>query len=261
MITLFRKLRYNLIEQNKTGKYLKYAIGEILLVMIGILLALQVNNWNEYRKDRIKEQTVLQQLKEEYESNLKQLESKINIRNILISSSRKMLSYMDNPENVNIDSIILNLSRGNYRPTFDPITNDLISSNKLSLIKDDRLRKLLSQWDTNVYQLNEEELFWVEFCVDYKLPYLVDKKLTRKVLYTSTAKNKKLYLLEDLEENPILFTDSKHNIDYQELLVDPKLEALLSTAIFSCSDANIISSTIKKNILEILELINTNLDD
>ena len=95
----------------------------------------------------------------------------------------------------------------------------------------------------------------------YKLPYLVDKKLTRKVLFTSTTKNKKLYLLENLEENPILFNDSKHNIDYQELLADPTLEAMLSTAIFSCSDANIISSTIKKNILEILELINANLDD
>ena len=155
------------MEQNKTGKYLKYAIGEVVLVMVGILLALQVNNWNEYRKDRIKEQTVLQQLKEEYESNLEQLESKINIRNVIINSSRKMLSYIDNPENVNIDSVILNLSRGNYRPTFDPITNDLISSNKLSLIKNDRLRKLLSQWESNVYQLTEEELFWTEFCINY----------------------------------------------------------------------------------------------
>jgi hypothetical protein len=47
MIKFFRKIRYDLIENNKTGKYFKYAIGEIVLVMIGILLALQVNNWNE----------------------------------------------------------------------------------------------------------------------------------------------------------------------------------------------------------------------
>ena len=50
MINFFRKIRYTLMEQNKTRKYLKYAIGEILLVMIGILLALQVNIWNEKRK-------------------------------------------------------------------------------------------------------------------------------------------------------------------------------------------------------------------
>ena len=49
MINFFRKIRYNLMEKNKTGKYLKYAIGEILLVVIGILIALQINTWNEER--------------------------------------------------------------------------------------------------------------------------------------------------------------------------------------------------------------------
>lgn len=50
MIKFFRKIRQNLLLEGKTGTYLKYAIGEILLVVIGILIALQVNNWNEGRK-------------------------------------------------------------------------------------------------------------------------------------------------------------------------------------------------------------------
>ena len=54
MIKFFRHIRQNLIMENKTGKYLKYAIGEIVLVVIGILIALQVNNWNENRKTEIK---------------------------------------------------------------------------------------------------------------------------------------------------------------------------------------------------------------
>lgn len=53
MLTFFRKIRAALLAEGKTGKYVKYAIGEIVLVMVGILLALQVNNWNEYRKERI----------------------------------------------------------------------------------------------------------------------------------------------------------------------------------------------------------------
>ena len=50
MIKFFRHIRKDLMEKNKTGKYLKYAIGEIVLVVIGILIALQINNWNENRK-------------------------------------------------------------------------------------------------------------------------------------------------------------------------------------------------------------------
>ena len=50
MIKFFRKIRYDLIEKNKTGRYFKYAIGEIMLVVIGILIALQINTWNEERK-------------------------------------------------------------------------------------------------------------------------------------------------------------------------------------------------------------------
>ena len=67
------------MEQNKTGKYLKYAIGEILLVMIGILLALQVNNWNENRKNRIAEQTLYQTLISSLESDLEDVNDKISI--------------------------------------------------------------------------------------------------------------------------------------------------------------------------------------
>jgi len=52
MIKFFRRIRQNLLSEGKTGTYLKYAIGEIILVVIGILIALQINNWNEQRKEQ-----------------------------------------------------------------------------------------------------------------------------------------------------------------------------------------------------------------
>ena len=55
MIKFFRKIRQNLLMENNTGKYFKYAVGEIVLVVIGILIALQINNWNENRKLKTEE--------------------------------------------------------------------------------------------------------------------------------------------------------------------------------------------------------------
>ncbi len=65
MIKFFRHIRKDLLEKNKTGKYLKYAIGEIILVVIGILIALQINNANENRKNSNKELEYLTNIKEE----------------------------------------------------------------------------------------------------------------------------------------------------------------------------------------------------
>ncbi len=67
MIKFFRKIRQSLLVEGKTGKYFKYAIGEIVLVVIGILLALQINNWNEARKTRNKEMSYLTNIKNDLE--------------------------------------------------------------------------------------------------------------------------------------------------------------------------------------------------
>lgn len=60
MLRFFSKMRYKLAAENRVAKYLRYAIGEILLVVIGILIALQINNWNSNRLDRLKEQEYLE---------------------------------------------------------------------------------------------------------------------------------------------------------------------------------------------------------
>ncbi|MCO4822170.1 MAG: hypothetical protein KC469_08885, partial [Flavobacteriaceae bacterium] len=73
MIKFFRKIRYDLMEKNKTGKYFKYAIGEIILVVIGILIALQINNWNENKKLVVKEMKIVKEIKYELEVSLKDL--------------------------------------------------------------------------------------------------------------------------------------------------------------------------------------------
>lgn len=89
MISLFRKIRQKLLSHlpSRATRYFAYALGEIVLVVIGILIALQINNWNENRKDRIKEQKVLIELKTLFEENITQLENKILIRKNIIKKA------------------------------------------------------------------------------------------------------------------------------------------------------------------------------
>ncbi len=78
MIKLFRQIRYQLIKQKNTMRYFQYAIGEIALVFIGILIALQINYWNEAQKARTHEITMLKEISEALQTDLKGLESAIN---------------------------------------------------------------------------------------------------------------------------------------------------------------------------------------
>ena len=70
MIKFFRKIRQNLLMENKTSKYFKYAVGEIILVVIGILIALSINNWNEERKSKLHTKLLLTQVQKELAFNI-----------------------------------------------------------------------------------------------------------------------------------------------------------------------------------------------
>lgn len=70
MISVFRRIRKKLLTQNKVSKYLLYAIGEILLVVVGILIALQVNNWNEDRLSRQFEIRMLTEIRNAFSDDL-----------------------------------------------------------------------------------------------------------------------------------------------------------------------------------------------
>ena len=163
MIKFFRKIRQNSLSAGKTTKYLKYAIGEIILVVIGILIALQFNNWKEQRKENNNEQVILKRLEKEFESNREQLLDKIELRNTLIESCGKLLEYFDKPENVDRDSILVFLSTI-QPPTFDPIQNDLVSSGNIEILKDEKLKQLIVNWSTDVIQLQEVEQVFFRFC-------------------------------------------------------------------------------------------------
>ncbi len=138
------------MEQNKTGKYLKYALGEILLVMIGILLALQVNNWNQERKNNSLKKSYLKNLKVDLKKDLENLEQLNTINTSAEKAGYYLANFLDNNLTV-IDSSILALSivGTGYIPNPTIITstyNDLINSNNIHLFNDVKLKRLLDEY-------------------------------------------------------------------------------------------------------------------
>ena len=103
MIKFFRKIRQTMIKENKVSKYVLYAIGEIILVVIGILIALQINNNNEIRKAREKELHYLTNIKSDLNLNIKEIESYIITRSTQIESANKTIEYFEGKPLTNLD--------------------------------------------------------------------------------------------------------------------------------------------------------------
>ncbi|WP_445383010.1 DUF6090 family protein [Robiginitalea sp. IMCC43444] len=256
MIKFFRKIRYGLMEKNKTGKYLKYAIGEIILVMIGILLALQVNDWNEQRKDRIREQAVLKQLQEDYQANLAQLEEKMTTRERIIFSAMKSLNAFDQPDGVIRDSLVKELANVFHDPTYDPIQNDLTSSGNLILIRNPKLKRLLSNWSSDVVGVREIEQNWTKAVYEQFGLILSEIGLGRDIYNSFMNDSRHLWLLDHNEESfKAEIGTSKLGAPLDEILTSRKLEAILGSAIILNKGANLQSEALRSRILEILNLI------
>jgi hypothetical protein len=149
MIKFFRKIRQNLLMENKTGKYFKYAIGEIVLVVIGILIALSINNWNENRKADNIANKIYSNLISALEQDSIDVKRTITFHNKGLDALRKLIPLEVNEQLLALDEDSLNLFLTEVSYTgrsFIPQTgiyNLLVSSNGLELIKSNKIKALL----------------------------------------------------------------------------------------------------------------------
>ena len=262
MIKFFRNTRKKLALEkpsiNGNSKYLKYAIGEIVLVVVGILIALSINNLNENRKEKVKEMAILRQLHTEFKSNLVQLDKKIEIRIRMMSSSRVLLNYIDNPKLRNLDSINLHLLITTAFASFDPIINDLASSGNLRLLSNNNLKQILSYWTSDVVQLREVEDIYKDYSNKQYIPFLMKNYPIRSLISTS-------FRTEDynkqLDEKAVKKTSevgkTKYDIDFNILLDSRLFENYLSRIISMNNYQNLESWALRKRIVTILAILDT----
>ena len=138
-----------MIKENRASKYLLYAIGEIVLVVIGILIALQINTWNEIRKERKSELSILTEIKNNLKYDLTDFESNIIQLQNKITSSKSLLKTLNSNTTYN-DSLGYYFSYLNAYPHFSSKTNGyrLLLSKGVEIILNDSLRNSI----TNLYE-------------------------------------------------------------------------------------------------------------
>ena len=177
------------MDKNKTGKYLKYAIGEIILVVIGILIAVSINNWNENRKLQNEETILLKALKQDFLENKKRLINTIESQEVMIDYSINFIKLITSKTSrtVSQDSILkLKATGANswYRAELvNSSFNTIISSGKSNIIRNMSLKKRLVEFSTDMesgfeddFESKECLLFMNNISYKYESNFLNENK-------------------------------------------------------------------------------------
>ncbi len=240
MIKFFRKIRQNLLMENKTGKYFKYAIGEIILVVIGILIALQINNWNEQRKTQGNQEKYLNLLKSESLNNLREV-SKFKERVTDMNSWQKTVFNLidanhDTISESYLSKVFFNAFAFKYNFNYENSTLfELKNSGELKNMKNDSLRKYLIALEPLVLKVKDQEQD-VEKKNTAINEYLTTQGTQRRIyeenglMPTSKSKGSNIHILkqDEFENRLLLYTA------YNVYLIEthyPKLEEHLKKII------------------------------
>ena len=202
------------MEKNKTGKYLKYAVGEIILVMIGILLALQVNNWNENRKEKKIETSILNELQSDFNSDLLSLKEDIELNKRAIRSNELITNVLQSKMGYH-DSLDVHFGNIQYNAQFTVNTGGFenLKSRGFEIIANDTVRKeiieLHDRWYDYLFILNKKNN---TINIEQILP-------NYRKYFTSLS-----YVFEDqfVSFSPINFESLRNNTDFLQLIAYQK---------------------------------------
>lgn len=217
MIKFFRHIRRSLINQNKMGKYFKYAFGEIILVVIGILIALSINNWNENRKSEKQELILMKQLQTDIISNkneVKELSKRLRINKIGIDSLISKLTNQNNDLTVPIylaqtmRKVDFNSAQSGY---------NIMQSGKASLISDEQvLKTVLNLYENDLADIMDRQTD-MNNSIDYIQKHFINK-LFVQAQNNLNIKFKELDVIATEAFEPINFDALAENIEFKNTL-------------------------------------------
>ena len=254
MLTFFRRIRKGLLNSGATGKYILYSSGEILLVMIGILLALQVNNWNEDKKQKTVETKVLNDIKNalasdisnQFAKHMKRINTDVRSLNVIFNHVENHLPYHDN-----LDAHYIVLSRAGGRLWAPQITAyKLLESLGIDLITSDPLKNSI----LNIYNLAYPEIT-ASFENYKKNIYDYARPIARRQFHTDSGMftdNYEIFTSSDVMRlTPINYAELSSDVEFLNVIKSLKLAAVI--------DLNHLKDK-KENVQNVIRLIDIELN-
>jgi len=242
MIKFFRHIRKSLLIENKTGKYFKYAIGEIILVMIGILLALQVNSWNQMRLNRIEEKTILSNLHNEFKENKILSLKNISLMQSAMSANKAIMALMGSSgeelQKHNLDSLFYKSLPASQFTSSEQSISNIIQGGRMNIIRNEAIKNLLYKWQAQIDAVQIRERALDDWSYD-KILTILSKYISLKEMdnngnydWSGKSKLKKPYdpLFQSLEyENLLdnfLFLHLMNNVEIKkaDTIIDQIIE-------------------------------------
>lgn len=176
MTKFYKRLRHELMNQSKTLNYLKYALGEVFLVVIGILVALQINNWNEAKKESKREIALLQNLRNDINSDITSLNSEDSIYQLLETDAEIAIELFYKANTTREMESVANLAEGLWDELYINTNthNEMINSGNMYGMKNKDLQKqitayyLIVEADKNyIREVNKEQAYLYNTTPDF----------------------------------------------------------------------------------------------
>ncbi|WP_430467618.1 DUF6090 family protein [Winogradskyella ouciana] len=214
MIKFFRQIRFKLMETGKTGKYLKYAIGEIILVVIGILIALQFNNWNTDMQTKEVQIKYLNEIANNLKADLEDVRFNIDFNETRLNASRIVLNSLNN--NVTY-SDSLDVYYGSLLYTTRSVVNysayETLKSKGLEIVTNDSLRKAI----TKLYSFYYQNVIDFEIQDDHAMQYQIVMPTVLSRIEVRKKDNNSI-TGEQLGK-PINFETLKNDVEFKNAIV------------------------------------------
>ena len=249
-------LRFFRIKSDNRKDYLKYAIGEIFLVVIGILIALSVNNSNEERKLRKEEKKILLSLHSEISNNLNSLETSLNEKKNIIDVNNRFLKYtgpgLEWKSESKLDSLMYYFTVSGWIYVADNgVLNEIINSGKLSIIEDIKIKNIVASLPQQIAQIIEEDRLYRDDLHQYFLPYVSKNYKLRNI-----TEFRELYKFSESDLGKSRFQKSNQN-----LINDLEFENILTIQSIWIKFSIEMCENLKIKFSKIQELIESKYDD